>query len=159
MRAEDWDAVLDLVMSQGQGAFEKGELATVVRWITTIPRSVRAGRPEVDLLLGTVQLSEGQAVAAQDVLNRVAGAPRSPVGVRAAARAMLAVAVQWEYRSDLVDQATRALGELAADPDEVPVLMNFIDRSAFETMATGSAGRAHFLAGRFAEGRRWLARP
>lgn len=159
LRAEDWDGALELVLAHGREMFERGEMATVNRWLTALPSSFRDPRLEIRLHLGTVQMSEGLAAAARDTLNRVTGAPGAPAGVRAAAQAILASLVQWEHDpAASVDRAERALAALAnTEPDDIPALFGFLDASALTTMVTGSGGRAHFLSGNHAEGRRWLA--
>ena len=45
LRARNWDGALDVIMGQGSEVFERGEMATVIRWITAVPELARAGSP------------------------------------------------------------------------------------------------------------------
>ena len=76
LRAENWDGALDIVMARGSEVFEKGEMATVIRWISEVPESARADRHDVSLLLGGLMAIEGLAAGAEDILGRLATAPR-----------------------------------------------------------------------------------
>ena len=69
---ENWDEALDVIMARGSEVFEKGEMATVIRWISEVPESARRGRRDVNLLLGMLMGVEGQAAGAEDILGRVA---------------------------------------------------------------------------------------
>ena len=51
---------------EGSEVFEKGEMATVIRWISQVPESARADRPDVSLLLGILMGLEGQTAGAED---------------------------------------------------------------------------------------------
>ena len=44
MSARDWDAALELILARGSEVFERGEMATVIRWLEQHSRA-RAGRP------------------------------------------------------------------------------------------------------------------
>ena len=72
LRARNWDDALDVIMARGSEVFEKGEMATVIRWISKVPESARANRPDVSLLLGILMVLEGQTAGAEDLLGRVA---------------------------------------------------------------------------------------
>ena len=77
-RAENWTDALDVIMARGSEVFEKGEMATVIRWISEVPESARMDRSDVNLLLGILMGVEGQAAAAEDILGRVAAEPARP---------------------------------------------------------------------------------
>ncbi len=160
LRARNWDAALDVIMGQGSEVFEQGEMATVIRWITEVPESARAGRQDVSLLLGILKGVEGQSVGAEDILGRVAGDPSSSEGERVCAQVFLASLVQWRPRPEVsVDMATQALDQLARlGGAPIPVIMNLTHPPSLETMALLSGGRAHFHAGDFGQARDWLHR-
>jgi LuxR family transcriptional regulator, maltose regulon positive regulatory protein len=160
LRARNWDAALDVIMGQGSEVFEKGQMATVIRWITEVPESARAGRQDVSLLLGILKGVEGQAAGAEDILGRVAGDPASSDEARVCAQVFLATLVQWRPRPDVsVDMATQALdqlGRLGGVP--MPDILHLTHPSSLETMTLVSGGRAHFQAGDFDLARDWLGR-
>ena len=72
LRAGNWDNALDVIMARGSEVFEKGEMATVIRWISEVPESARADRHDVSLLLGMLMAAEGLAAGAEDILGRLA---------------------------------------------------------------------------------------
>ena len=160
LRARNWGAALDVIMGQGSEVFEKGEMATVIRWITEVPESARAGRRDVSLLLGILKGVEGQAASAEDILGRVAGDPASTEEEQVCAQVFLASLVQWRPRPAVsIDMATRALdrlGRLGGAP--MPMIMNLTHPPSLETMALLSGGRAHLHAGEYDRARDWLDR-
>src|SRR6185312_2785631 len=52
LRARDDDRALDVILDQGPAVFERGEMATVVRWIGRVPEAVLARRPDVVTISG-----------------------------------------------------------------------------------------------------------
>jgi len=160
LRASNWDDALDVVMGRGSEVFEKGEMATVIRWISKVPESARADRPDVSLLLGILMVLEGQTARAEDLLGRVATSVSSSAGQRTCAHVFLAAMVQWRARPETsVDMAVRALDELDhIGDDPLPALMNLTHPASLETMAVLSRGRAHFQAGDLERARDWLER-
>jgi LuxR family maltose regulon positive regulatory protein len=158
LRAGNWDGALDVIMARGSEVFEKGEMATVIRWISEVPESVRKGRHDVSLLLGALMAVEGLAASAEDILGRLATDAGSSEGERACAQVILATMVQWRSRADVsVDMAIRAvdLVERVGDAD-IPVIMNLTQPASLETLAVLSRGRAHFQAGDLGQARDWL---
>jgi len=160
LRARNWNDALDVILARGSEIFEKGEMATVIRWISQVPESARADRPDICLLLGILMLLEGQAARAEDVLGRVATHVSSSAGERTCAHVFLASMVQWRPRPDVsIDMAVRALDELDHIGDSpLPTIMNLTHRASLETMAVVSRGRAHFQAGDLEQARDWLER-
>ena len=113
LRARNWDDALDVIMARGSEVFEKGEMATVIRWISEVPESARTDRHEVSLLLGILMGVEGQAAGAEDILGRLAADPGTSKGERVCAQVFLASLVQWRPRPDVsLDMAIRALDML-----------------------------------------------
>ncbi len=160
LRAGNWDSALDVIMARGSEVFEKGEMATVIRWISEVPESARSDRHEVSLLLGMLMGTEGLAAGAEDILGRLATAADSSEGERACAQVFLATMVQFRSRADVsVDMAVRALDLLERIGDaQIPTIMNLSHRASLETMAVVSRGRAHFQAGDLSQARDWLNR-
>ena len=159
-RAERWPDALDLIMARGSEVFERGEMATVIRWIGAVPEIARSKRRDISLLLGALKAAEGQAPGAEDVLRRVVADPGASPEERACAQVLLASLAQWRPNPDTsVEMAVHALARLGGlDPDQIPNLMNLSDPQSLETMALVSGGRAHFLAGHLEEAREWLDR-
>jgi LuxR family maltose regulon positive regulatory protein len=160
LRAQNWDDALDVIMARGSDVFEKGEMATVIRWISEVPELARTDRHDVSLLLGILMGVEGLAAGAEDLLGRVATHVGSSAGERMCAQVFLASLVQWRPRPDVsLDMATRALDLLDHIGDtRVPVIMNLTHPASLKTMAVLSRGRAHFQAGDLEQARDWLKR-
>ena len=160
LRTRNWDGALDVIMARGSEIFEKGEMATVIRWITEVPESARANRHEVSLLLGILMGVEGLEAGAEDILGRLASNTGSSDGVRACAQVFLASLVQWRPRPEVsLDMGVRALEMLdQIGASQIPVIMNLSHRASLETMTVLSCGRAHFQAGNLEKGRDWLVR-
>lgn len=156
--AREWEGALELIQARGSEVFERGEMATVIRWISAIPEEVRANRHDVSLLLGLLKGMEGQAVAAENEFRRVLVHPTSTRGQVACAMAFTASLAQWRSNASLsIDAATEALELLDGLGDEtLPVVMNLSDKESLKSMVWASGGRAHFLVGQFDEARRWL---
>ncbi len=160
LSAQNWETALDVIVSRGPSVFEKGEMATVIRWICDVPEVARQGRTDVSLLLGTLKGLEGQAASAEDILGRISTDPAASKGERACAQAVLAGLVQWRPRPKVsLDMAIRALDQLDhLDGDQMPVILNLSHRESLETVSLLSGGRAHFHAGDYVEARDWLNR-
>ena len=160
LRARDWEGALDVIMARGSEIFEKGEMATVIRWINEVPESARRNRHEVSLLLGILMGVEGFAAGAEDILGRVATASGSSDGERACAQVFLASLVQWRPRPEVsLDMAIRALDTLGQIGEtQIPAIMNLSHPASLQTMAVMSCGRAHFQAGNLEQCRDWLVR-
>ncbi len=160
LRGRNWDAALDAIMARGSEVFEKGEMATVIRWITEVPESARKDRKDVSLLLGILKGVEGQAASAEDILGRVATDPDASEGERLCAEVFLTSQVQWRPRPDVSrDMAIRALQQLEnIGPVQMPVIMNLTHPQSLETMTLLSGGRAYFQAGNYGDARDWLNR-
>ena len=160
LRAGNWDDALDVIMARGSEVFEKGEMATVIRWISEVPESARADRHDVSLLLGALMEVEGLAAGAEDILGRLANDAGSSEGERVCAQVFLASMVQWRPRADVsLDMAIRALDLLEHIGDaHIPAIMNLSHPASLETLAVLSRGRAHFQAGDLDPARDWLNR-
>jgi LuxR family maltose regulon positive regulatory protein len=156
--AREWEGALELIQARGSEVFERGEMATVIRWISGIPEAVRGTRHDVSLLLGLLKGMEGQAVAAENEFRRVIVHPTSTRGQAACAQAFTASLAQWRSNASLsIDAATEALELLDGIGDEpLPVVMNLSDKESLRSMVWASGARAHFLLGHFGEARSWL---
>jgi LuxR family maltose regulon positive regulatory protein len=160
LRAENWSDALEVIMARGSEVFEKGEMATVIRWISQVPESARADRPDVSLLLAILMVLEGQTAGAEEILGRVATHAGSSAGERVCAHVFLAAMVQWRPRPETsIDMAIRALDELDHIGDEpLPTIMKLTHPASLETMTVLSRGRAHLQAGDLDQAQDWLER-
>ncbi|GAA1959642.1 LuxR C-terminal-related transcriptional regulator [Agromyces allii] len=160
LRAGDWHRALDAIMTRGSEVFERGEMRTVIRWITAVPEHARAERLDVQLELGILVGMQGEPVLAVETLRSVASDPRATRGERTIVDTWISATAQWSARPDeTLRAAERALDELA-DPAgfSVPDLMRLTTPTLLRTLATGSAGRSHFLLGDHAEAEAWIDR-
>ena len=160
LRARDWDRALDAIMTRGSDVFERGEMRTVIRWITSVPEVSRAERLDVALELGILVGMQGEAARAVEIFRRVAYDPRGTVGQRVIAHVWTSATTQWNPRAaDSIRAAERGLALLATSPDAtIPDLIGLTTPALLTTLAVGSAGRSHFLAGDLAEADVWLMR-
>ncbi|WP_426515478.1 LuxR C-terminal-related transcriptional regulator [Diaminobutyricibacter sp. McL0618] len=160
LRAKEWERALMLVRTRGAEIYERGELRTVIRWMSELPDSVVHDRLDLMLLNGVLRGLEGQVVAAGDPLRRVINDPEATVGQQLVAHAMLACQAWWNPHPDgSLDAVTRSLALLEANPGApTPDLLGITDYESLLTMTLFSGGRAYLLAGDLAEARRWLER-
>jgi LuxR family maltose regulon positive regulatory protein len=160
LSARDWDGALELILAGGAEVFERGEMATVIRWINQIPQTAWLHRHDVILLLGMLMGLEGQEAGAENLLQRVNNDSTATVGERLCAVVLLSGQAQWRNdaakSSRLANQAIEMLAEFEDQP--LPILMNLSNRHSLRTIATISGGRAYFLAGNFEAAREWLLR-
>ena len=161
LRAQNWDAALDVIMGRGSEVFEKGEMATVIRWICEVPESARNGRRDVSLLLGILKGVEGQAASAEDILGRVATDPATLR--RESGPAPRSSLPPWSNggparRSPSTWPSVPSTSWTDVGDAQMPVIMNLTHRASLETMALLSGGRAHFQAGDYVPARDWLNR-
>jgi LuxR family maltose regulon positive regulatory protein len=160
LRARDWNRALDAIMTRGRDIFERGEMRTVIRWITTVPELARADRLDVSLELGILVGMQGEAARAVDTMSRVANDPRATDGQRMIAHAWISATTQWNPRPDeSLRAAERAIGLLESKPGApIPDLMHLTTPELLATLAIGSGGRSHFLAGDLRWSERWMIR-
>jgi LuxR family maltose regulon positive regulatory protein len=160
LRAGNWADALDVIMARGSEVFEKGEMATVIRWISEVPESARADRHDVSLLLGLLMAVEGLTAGAEDILGRLLNDVGSSEGERVCAQVVLASMVQWRSRADVsIDMAIRGLDLLEHIGDaQIPAILNLTNEASLETVAVLSHGRAQFQGGDLDQARVWLNR-
>jgi LuxR family maltose regulon positive regulatory protein len=163
LRAREWERVIEIILSRGSEVFERGHMATVVRWIEGVPENLRAGRNDVGLLLAFLKGADGQAAAGEDLAHKVMTDPMATHGERLCATVLLALLAQWRPRPDTtVDLAVRSIDLLNTVTDaeqlQIPAVMGLTGIDSLRTMSLISGGRAHFLAGMMDEARDWLER-
>jgi LuxR family maltose regulon positive regulatory protein len=163
LRAREWERVLEIILSRGSEVFERGQMATVIRWIEGVPENIRAGRHDVGLLLAFLMGADGQAAAGEDLAHKVMTDPKATHGERLCATVLLAVLAQWRPRPETsVDLAVRSIQLLDTVTEiqqkQIPAVLGLTGVDSLRTMALISGGRAHFLAGTMDEARDWLER-
>jgi LuxR family maltose regulon positive regulatory protein len=163
LRAREWEQVLEIVLSRGSEVFERGQMATVIRWIEGVPENIRAGRHDVGLLLAFLMGAEGQSAAGEDLAHKVMTDPTATHGERLCATVLLAVLAQWRPRPQTtVDLAVRSIHLLDTVTEieqlQIPAVLGLTGVDSLRTMALISGGRAYFLAGTMDEARDWLER-
>jgi hypothetical protein len=130
-------------MARGSEVFEKGEMATVIRWISEVPGVGPSEQArDVSLLLGILMGIEGQAAGAEYLLGRVATNARSSSG-RAGLRPSLPcrsgpMAPPPDISLDMAIRALDMLDHLG--DDQLPNIMNLTYPASLETMAVLSVG-------------------
>ena len=158
--AQDWTAAIDLVLSHGREVYERGETATVARWLARVPSAQLAERPEAVVLRGMVEGMSGRAAIAETLLRSVIGHPQVPTGVQLVARAFVATGVQFRGSAErYLRDGVELLKAVEANPTVVPpVLLNITTVPLLTAMAQISIGRAHLFLADLAQCRRWLSK-
>ena len=160
LSARRWDRALDLILGHGREVYERGETATVARWLSLVPQDVRQRRIDAELLYGILEGMSGRAAHGEEILRSVLAGPSLTRGTELVARAYLAAAVQFRPHPEVyLEEGMRALrlAEAAAGI-ETPDLLRLTDRSMLATLAMASIGRAHFYLGDADQSHQWLRR-
>ncbi len=160
LQAREWGRALDAIMTRGSDIFERGEMTTVIRWISTVPEAARLDRLDVALELGLLVGMRGEAARAVDILTRVANDPRATAGQQSVAHTWISATTQWNaHPADTIRASERALALLEAHPDmAIPDVMHLTTRELLATVAIGSGGRSQFLAGNLTSADAWITR-
>lgn len=160
LRAQEWDAALELILPAGRETYERVRTAPLARWLGAIPEQVRVRRPEVEALYGIALGVSGEAAHAEDVLRALAARPDLDPGLRIVVQAYTAARVQFRPPVSVsLEDAHAAWHLLQADADApLPDLLGLTDRELLQTLVAVATGRAHLLAGQWAEAREWLRR-
>ena len=158
LHARAWDRALELIMQGGREVFERGQTASVVRWLSAVPQPERIARPTADALYGIVLGMSGESVQSEDVLRALVAREGADPGLTLIAQAYVAARVQFRPEVAVsLSAAQEALRLLRDHPDVTPPdLIGVTQRPMLETLALGSLGRAHLLAGDLDDARRIL---
>ena len=158
--AKRWNRALNLILSRGREVYERGETATVARWLSLVPADVRSARVDAELLYGILEGMSGRAAKAEEILRGVLADPALALGRQLVARAYLAAGVQFRPHPEVyLEEGIRML-RMAEDVDSssLPDLIHMTDLSMISALAMASIGRAHFYLGDAEEGAAWLQR-
>lgn len=158
LHVQSWDKALSLIMRGGREVFERGQSASVVRWLAELPEAERIARPAADVLYGMVLGFSGEGARSEDVLRAVLSRAGVEPGLRMIAQTYVAARVQLRPQVSVSIEAGLAALRLLRDHPEVtpPDLLGLTQRPLLETLALGSLGRAYLLSGDFTEARRLL---
>lgn len=160
LRARQWDRALDVILDSGPSVFERGRMATVVRWIGQVPQSVLSTRPDVVTIGGILTGLDGHSDEAEDILRGVVASPDAPFGLVVCAQAFIASLTQWRPRpAGSFRHALKALDLLTELGDRpTPDLLHLSDPRSLLTTTLFSGGRALFLLADMDGARDWLVR-
>ncbi len=160
LSAKRWNRALDLIFTRGRDIYERGETATVARWLSIVPPGVRARRIDAELLYGILEGMSGRAAKAEEVLRTVLGAPKLPIGAQLVARAHLAALVQFRPHPEIyLEEGLRTLRLIDDSPGVVvPDLIHMTDLSMLTALVMASIGRAQFYLGDAEAAGDWLER-
>lgn len=160
LAAEHWDGVVTLAEDHAREYFERGESNTVLSWFQRLPPEQLRHRPDLTLVLASLQIMGGQALAAEDHLARLLR--EQDLGPARAGMAQALRALLYQYHLDPVDAlgaAREAEALLGAAPDgPAPVLGGMSDTASLLVLARIAGCRSELLQGRIDAARPWLAR-
>lgn len=144
-----WSAAMDLILGRGREVYERGETATVARWLAEVPREQRRTRKDAELLYAILEGMSGRAVLAETTARELMADPDLSLELQIVGNSYLAGLVQFlpHPRVYIVDGA-RAIELLAAErPVALPNLLNLTQPATLEMFARVSVARGHLLLG------------
>ncbi|MFB2598560.1 LuxR C-terminal-related transcriptional regulator [Herbiconiux sp. P17] len=158
IEAERWDSVLDVLLARGSDVFERGETATMLRWLDAVPERALRRTPDAQLLRGILLGLSGRAAQAEDLLRELGADPDLTPGQQLVARSYLTGRVQFRPSPALslsdAEEAVRLLTDYDGYP--VPDLLRLTSVEMLWPFVLAAGGRALFLLGRLPEARTWL---
>jgi ATP/maltotriose-dependent transcriptional regulator MalT len=160
LRARSWDRAMDLMFSHGREVFERGYAVSIARWLAIVPEQNRLARPLVETMYGYTLAITGAGAHSEDVLRRQAARADLDAGHLVLVHVFLAALVQFRPQLSVSVAATRKAVRMLRNNADAPIpqILGMTHSTLVWTMALGSRGRAHFLAGELREARRWLTR-
>ncbi|WP_404429782.1 LuxR C-terminal-related transcriptional regulator [Microbacterium lacus] len=158
LAARHWDDAIDLILSRGREVYERGQTATVARWLGAIPEHHRLARPDAQVIYAILRAMSGDALVAEAIVRELLAEPDLDAGIRVIAQSYFAGLVQFLPHPDVYLAAGRKALEMLADfgDEDIPDLLNLTDRVKLDVFARASVGRAYFLLGDTRNARRYL---
>jgi LuxR family maltose regulon positive regulatory protein len=149
LEGRHWESALELIITRGRDVYEKGETATVARWLGRVPDDERRARPDAQLMYAILEGMSGRAALAEPIARELLADPEFPAGLRIIAQTNLAACVQFLPHPAVYLEAGRAALELLDQDEtvEIPNLMGLSTRANLRALAKVSIARAHFLLG------------
>lgn len=144
-----WNAAMDVILARGREVYERGETATVARWLADIPVTERQARPDAELLYAILEGMSGRAVIAETIARQLMAEQHITPGLRVVGQVYLAGLVQFLPHSDVyLEDGRLALELLARDGDTaLPNLLSLTQPATLELFARVSVARAHLFLG------------
>ncbi|MET3564688.1 LuxR family maltose regulon positive regulatory protein [Leifsonia sp. 563] len=160
LRAQAWDDAMELVVTSGREVFERGYVATVARWLGTVPDDIRRTSVDAEIVYAITYGMTGRAREAAEFLRSVAARSDVDPGRRAVALAWLGVTVQFNPPAETAyEEAASAVALLLADPDlTLPDLLQLNRRDLLLAISLVAAGRAQLFLGNLDESQEWIER-
>jgi LuxR family maltose regulon positive regulatory protein len=158
IEAERWESVLDVLLARGSEVFERGETATMVTWLDTVPERELRRNPDARLLRGILHGLSGHGAQAEDIFRELCADPCLTPGQQLVAHCYLTGRAQLRPNPVLslsdAEEAVRLLR--AYDGYPVPDLLRLTSVELLWPFVLAAGGRALFLLDRLAEARTWL---
>ncbi|GAA1922868.1 LuxR family transcriptional regulator [Microbacterium aoyamense] len=145
-----WSGAMDLILTRGREVYERGETATVARWLAEIPSEERRPREDAELLYAVLEGMSGRPVIAETAARELLADPAVTSGMQVVGNAYLSGLVQFlPHPRVYIEDGTRALELLATTDDHValPNLLNLTQPATLEIFAKISVARGHLLLG------------
>lgn len=156
----DHDRAFEVISQEGFRVFERGEAATLLRWMSTITDARSDAPPAVDLNLLAVQVAADASTSAAETYRRLAGRGDLSPEERATADAYYVVLAHSELSSDEAARASASAIDLLPrlDPSAMPSIMGFDGLATVEAMALYGAAQGELQRGHLVEARDGFAR-
>ncbi|MCR2785311.1 MULTISPECIES: LuxR C-terminal-related transcriptional regulator [unclassified Microbacterium] len=158
LAAREWSQAMDHIVARGRDVYERGDTATVARWLSLVPSGIRSERAEANVLYGILEGMSGQAALGEEILRGTIDAPGTERGVALVARAFLSACVQFRPHPEIyLAEGRRFLEEAESSSGvAIPDLLRLTSLPLLEAVAKVSIGRAQFLLGDLAGSERTL---
>jgi LuxR family maltose regulon positive regulatory protein len=149
IQAQENDEAVRVIATMGHRLFERGESATLVRWLTLLNARDPGGSVDAMINLLAAQFGADEADAATETYRRIMRRPDLSDGERIVAQTLYSLQV-WrglapETIVELTDEVREALPRLG--PDEIVDFLGLGGRESLRVMNEHSAALAHFFLG------------
>lgn len=153
-----WAAAMDLILGRGREVYERGETATVARWLAAVPRDERRQRPEAELMYAMLEGMSGRPVVAEAVARELMASEGLSAGLAVVGHSYLAGLVQFLPHPQVYLEDGRTALRLLEErpPDGIPNLLGLTHPATLELFARISVARAQLFLGDSHTARRLL---
>lgn len=150
LSAGDTGRVFEVISHQGHRLFERGEIATLVRWMSDVVDADPDGPPAVSLNLLAVQVGSDASTDAAETYRRLTARTDLRTEERAIADAFYAVLAQCDLSPAEAQRASAAVLQVLPrlDPGSMPEVLGFDGLATVEGMACFGAAHADLQLGR-----------
>ncbi|MGA8047355.1 MAG: LuxR C-terminal-related transcriptional regulator, partial [Dermatophilaceae bacterium] len=149
IQAGDTDEAVRVISTMGHRLFERGESATLVRWLTALNAPDLGGSVEAMINLLAAQLGADEADVATETYRRILRRPDLTDGERLAAQSLYSSQVFRGLAPETIVELTDEVrsGLMRIGPDDVPDFLGVGGRESIRVMNEHAAGLAHFFLG------------